>query len=40
VTEIGDLHPIDHELALAAEDYATLYTGKNRQPLTDQAPLR
>jgi hypothetical protein len=28
VTEIGDLHPIDHELALAAEDYATLYTGK------------
>jgi len=28
VTEIGDLHPIDHELALAGEDYAALYTGK------------
>jgi hypothetical protein len=28
VTEISDLHPIDHELALAGEDYAALYTGE------------
>jgi hypothetical protein len=28
VTEIGDLHPVDHKLALAGEDYAALNTGK------------
>jgi hypothetical protein len=27
-TEIGDLHPVDHELALAGEDYAALDSGK------------
>jgi hypothetical protein len=34
VTEIGDLHPVDRELALAGENYAALYTGKtvNHQP--------